>query len=210
MVILKDSRQMPRKREYMANKMYSDVVYAWLQVNSQWDREANVRWIAKKDVKYVQIAQDLGITRQTASTKFKRLTNEVDKNGKQGLGLVTYNENLGRYELAILPNDMAMLIENGTLRKMVAALNENTINVYIYLLTRYLANNEQPYKFTIEQVKSMIGLGVGGRSNDYIVTDILVILKKIGLIDYELVTIQDDGEFRTVYEVTSIQNKIEC
>jgi hypothetical protein len=45
---------------------------------------------------------------------------------------------------------MATLIENGTLRMMISALNENTINIYIYLLNRFLANDEQSFEFTLD------------------------------------------------------------
>lgn len=55
------------------------------------------------------------------------------------MGLVTLNEEKGRYELLALSADISMLIENGTLRKMLNALNENAISVYIYLLNRFLA-----------------------------------------------------------------------
>lgn len=204
MKILKDSRQMPKKKEYMANKMYSDIVYAWIQVNSQWDKESNIRWISKKDVKFTVIANDLGITRQTVSTKFKRLLDRDDK-GNEGLGLIVFNEELQRYELNLLSADAAMLVERGTLRKMVSALSENAINVFIYLLNRYLANQEQSFEFTLEQVKAAIGLGTQTRSNDYIITDILCVLKKLGLLDYQL---DVKGE-KTVYRLEYMTNKIE-
>lgn len=204
MKILKDSRQMPKKQEWVADKMYSDVVYAWLQTNSEWDKELNVRWIAKKDVKYVRIAESLGITRQTASTKFKRLLDRDDK-GQTGLGLVILNEEKSRYELPVLPPDVAMLIENGTLRKMVNTLNENSISVYIYLLGRFLAGKEQPFKVEIDQIKEFIGIALSSRGNNYIVTDILLVLGKLGLIEYELVL---EKEVRTVYQVNLVRNFI--
>ena len=53
---------------------------------------------------------------------------------------MVFNEEKDRYELPTLDANMAMLIENKTLRKMISALNENSINVYIYLLNRYLEN----------------------------------------------------------------------
>ena len=65
-----------------------------------------------------------------------------DDKGQTGLGLVILNEEKSRYELPVLPPDVAMLIENGTLRKMVNTLNENSISVYIYLLGRFLAGKE--------------------------------------------------------------------
>lgn len=193
---------MPKQEEYTANKAYSDIVYGWLQVHSEWDREQGIRWVDKKTVNYSAMADQLGLTRQTVSTKFKRL---LDKD-KAGLGLVTFNTELNRYELVQLSADMATLIENGTLRMMISALNENTINIYIYLLNRFLANDEQSFEFTLDQCKAFIGKGVGSHSNNYIVTDILCILSKLGLLKYELVS----KSVKTVYRVITVNNKIEC
>ena len=209
MEIQKNSRQMPKKEEYTSNKAYSDIVYGWLQVHSEWDREQGIRWIDKKTVNYSAMADQLGLTRQTVSTKFKRLLDKDDK-GKAGLGLVVFNAELKRYELIQLSADMATLIENGTLRMMISALNENTINIYIYLLNRFLANREQPFEFTLDQCKTFIGKGVGSHSNNYIITDILCILAKLDLVQYELVQKADGSNVKTVYRVTSVNNKIEC
>lgn len=193
---------MPKREEYTANKAYSDIVYGWLQVHSELDRERGIRWVDKKTVNYSAMADQLGLTRQTVSTKFKRL---LDKD-KAGLGLVTFNTELNRYELVQLSADMATLIENGTLRIMISALNENTINIYIYLLNRFLANDEQSFEFTLDQCKAFIGKGVGSHSNNYIVTDILCILSKLDLLKYELVS----KGVKTVYRVITVNNKIEC
>ena len=194
---------MPKREEYTANKAYSDIVYGWLQVHSEWDRERGIRWVDKKTVNYSAMADQLGLTRQTVSTKFKRL---LDKD-KAGLGLVTFNAELNRYELVQLSADMATLIENGTLRMMISALNENTINIYIYLLNRFLANDEQSFEFTLDQCKAFIGKGVGSHSNNYIVTDILYILSKLDLLKYELIS---KNGVKTVYRVITVNNKIEC
>lgn len=51
-----------------------------------------------------------------------------------------------------------------------------------------------------------IGISVSGRSNDYIVTDILSILRTLGLIEYELVTHTDDGDVKTRYRITKVNN----
>lgn len=200
---------MPKREEYTANKAYSDIVYGWLQVHSEWDRERGIRWVDKKTVNYSAMADQLGLTRQTVSTKFKRLLDKDDK-GKAGLGLVTFNTELNRYELVQLSADMATLIENGTLRMMISALNENTINIYIYLLNRFLANDEQSFEFTLDQCKAFIGKGVGSHSNNYIVTDILCILSKLDLLEYELISKSDAHGVKTVYRVIAVNNKIEC
>lgn len=202
MKILKDSRQMPKKKEFMANKMYNDKVYAWLQVNSHWDSETNIRWLNKKEVSYVNMASDLNISRQTASTRFKRLLDTND-----GIGLVHFNEEQKRYELCLLQADAAMLIEKFTLRKMMSTFNENTINTYIYLLSRYIANQEKQFEIIIRQVKEAIGLSTKSDGNNYIVTDILEVLKRLGLVDYKLTTRSDGDGVKNIYMITNMSNK---
>ena len=192
MQIQKDSRQIPKKQEIVADKMYSDVVYAWLQVNSCWDRDKNVRWIGKNQVSFSRISGDVGLSRQTVSNKFKRLLE---------IGLVRLEQDLGRYELVSLRPDMAMLVERTTLRRMLSAFNENTINVYVYLLNRYLANRCRGYEFTIEQVKYFIGLSMRTSSNNYIIQDILDILERLGLLKYKV----DEDR---IYQVVQMANSL--
>lgn len=202
MKTIKDSRQMPRKKEYTANKAYSDIVYAWLQVNSEWDgQKGHARTIAKSKVRYVNIAAELGLSRQTVSTRFKKL---LDVEG--GLGLVHLNELTGQYELALLPAEMAQLIESHTLRRMVSALNENAISVYIYLFSRYCANQFKEFQFTIEQVKGAIGISTQTRSNNYIITDILDILQKLELLEYESITSVNQDDIQTTLKIKSMAN----
>lgn len=185
MKAVKNSRQMPKKHEYLANKAYSDIVYAWLQVNSDWDGViGHQRVVPKSRVKFVDMESELGITRQTISKRFKKLLD--DEEG--GLGLVHYNEKAKCYELALLPNEAAQLIERDTLRRMVSALNQNAINVYIYLFSRYCANNCQGFRFTLNQVKSAIGISTETRSNNYVITDILDVLQTLKLLEYGDVT----------------------
>ena len=199
MKIIKNSRQMPKNKEQASDRMYSDVVYGWLQVNSVRGGDDNVRWISRKDVKFAEIADCLGISRQTASTKLKRLL-------ESGSGLVVFNEEKDRYELPTLDANMAMLIENKTLRKMISALNENSINVYIYLLNRYLENGGQSFEFDIEQVKIFIGLGRKTRSNSYIIEDILFVLQKLGLVKIMRVV---GSRGKVNYKVEWMKNYIE-
>ena len=61
------------------------------------------------------------------------------------MGLVTKNEMKKRYELLILDPDVAALIPYNTLKLLVDTLSENSISSYVYLLSRYIANNENPY-----------------------------------------------------------------
>lgn len=201
MEIQNNSRQMPKTREYLSNKLYYDVLYAYLQVISQWDGvKGHPRYIQKKDAMFTKIARNLGKSRQTIAKKFKQL---------QELGLVLERAN-GDFELVILQPDVAELIPFKTLRIMANVFNDNAISAFIYLFNRYIANNYSPYIFTYEQLKSVIGISAQTRSNDYIIQDILLIMQKVGLIDLELKNIQDEntGEFKSIFYVKKVCNEV--
>ena len=61
------------------------------------------------------------------------------------LGLVVKNDSKKRYELTTLDATMAALVPYPTLKLLVDALSENSISTYVYLLNRYVANNERPF-----------------------------------------------------------------
>lgn len=120
------------------------------------------------------------LSRQTISTKFKNL---------KELDLIRERDG-DTYELVVLSKDLASLIPYPTLKLIQDTLNENSISTYIYLLNRYYANDCKAFQFTLEQVKSFIGISTSTRSNDEIITNILYVLGKIGLIKYSLTTMK--------------------
>lgn len=195
-----NTRQMPKTKEYLAHKGYSDIVYAWLQVNSLYDKENDVRYINKKEVKFTRIADELGISRQTASTRFKNLLDE------EGLNLIKYNKELNRYELIHLDKKLAFLVQKETLRKMVSALNENSINIYVYLYNRFFAE-PQGFDFTLDQIKRIIGISDKTRSNNYIITDILEMLSLLGLIEYDIKEVRNPNDYKTIYHLNKVNSE---
>lgn len=193
----KNRRQVPKIKDYLSMKNYCDVLYCYLQVISQYDENRNIRYISTKDCKFTVIGRALGMSRQTVSKKFKVL---VDA------GLVVKFDT--RYELVNLDKTLAELVPFSTLRILTNTVKENVISTYIYLLVRYRVEEQKEFKFTLEQIKNNIGIGTS-RSTDYIVTDILLVLKKLELLNYELRNEnQEDGTFKTVYWVTFMSNKI--
>lgn len=193
----KNRRQVPKVREYLAMKDYSDVLYCYLQVISQYDAKKEIRFVPTKECKFTAIANNLGMTRQTISKKFKVL---------EEAGLIRKFDD--RYEIINLEKEIAELVPFTTLRILTNTVRENVISTFVYLLVRYRAEKEQEFKFTLEQIKRNIGVGVS-RSTDYIVTDILLVLKKLDLLDYELRNeTDDDGSVKSIYYVTNMSNKI--
>lgn len=189
---------MPNKQEYLSVQGFNDIVYAWFQVNSEWSgKKGEPRYVLKKNASFTRIGEELDCTRQTASKRTKILIS---------MGLLTEEDD--RYLLTILPDDMSMLIEKETLRKMMSALNECTISIYVYLFSRFWANEKKSYEITLKQIKVVVGIGVSDSTN-YRVKDILDILKKLGLIEYDLIKKQDlTGGIKSVYVIKQVKNKI--
>ena len=202
--IKKNSRQIPSTAGVCSNKKYYDILYSYLQCLSdkQEDENENIlyRYIEKKDVNFTRLGGIFGVSRQTISVKFKNLIE---------LGLI--KEEGRSYILTPLPADYAYLIPKTTLDLLNDALSENSISTYIYLFNRHLGCKEKPFTFTLEQVKTWIGVSTRTRSNDAAITNILCVLKKIGLINYSLVTQVDESNFsnvKTVYQITSVKNSV--
>ena len=169
-------------------------------------RDDDSRYILKKDVKYTRLAEALGLSRQTVSTRFKNLIQ---------LGLI--EEKVDTYELVKLDNNVAWLIQQDLLQLMIDTLSQNTVSTYVYLFNRFHANKYKPFQFTIEQVKNHIGISTTTRSNDEIVSNILFILQKLGIIKYSLTTLKQEGDnfnnVKTIHQLDWITNdivKIKC
>lgn len=201
-----DARQIPKIQKICADKRYHDILYSYLQENSEWDGiQGHQRYVDKKLINFSRLGSTLGMTRQTASTKFRNL---VD------LNLISEKpDNRGRYYLSILPAEVAALIPEPTLKLLVDTLSENSISTYIYLLLRYLANGEESFIFTLADVKKYIGICATTRSNDNVITNILFVLEKLGLIEYGLTAVQQDKvdyqDVKTVYYLKTLTNYIE-
>ena len=155
----------------------------------------------KKDIKFTKLADVFNLTRQTISTKFKNLIT---------LGLIV-DSGVDTYDLIKLDNDVAWLVQYDLLKLMTDALSENAISVYTYLGNRYYAN-QKPFQFTLEQIKKHIGICSSTRSNDDIITNILYVLEKIGLVKYRLTSMKQDNDsfqnVKTIYELTWLTNQI--
>lgn len=196
---MEDKRQIPKDREYIANNKYKDIVYAYLQVISDWDGvKGHCRTIPKKRIKWSRLETEIGITRQTVKKYFEQL---------QELGLVVENGEF--YELVILPQNVAMLIPYKTLRIMVNGLNDRAISAYTYLYSRYYANGEGAFEFSYPQIKNALGISATSKGNNYIVQDILLILEKLGLIKYKQELKKEGPEFKTVLVMEEVNLHID-
>ena len=196
---MEDKRQIPKDKQYIANNKYKDIVYAYLQVISDWDGiKGHCRVILKKRIKWARLEAEIGITRQTVKKYFEQL---------KELGLITEKGEF--YQLVTLPQNVAMLIPYKTLRIMVNALNDRAVSAYTYLYSRYYANGEREFEFSYGQIKNALGVSIVSKGNNYIVQDILLVLEKLGLIEYRQELKQEGAEFKTVLIMERVNLNIE-
>ena len=207
MDIKKNSRQMPSTTSIVREKDYCDLLYAWLQCNSERENiNTSRRRIEKKKVKWASIERDFtrqlsdgsiekAMSRKTIAKYFSYLIDEK----------LVIDENDDYYYLAVLDPQDGNLIEYNTLLKMMNVLQKNSINIYIYLFNRYYANNFQLFIATFRQIKDYIGIATTTTSNNAVIDDTIDILKRIGLLDYRLKVLEDN---KTCLEFLWVKNEL--
>lgn len=194
MKIEKDSRQVPSSIIYTADKKYNDLIWCYLQSMSY--KEGDYRYVDAYNITYVEMGDYLGLSRQTTKKYFLGL---ID------LNLIEYEKGRDRYKITSLSPDLAALIPENTMRKLCNTLKQNTISVYAYLLKSWYHNGKQSYKMALVNIKHQLGCNSGSGSNNYMVLDIMEILQKLGLIEYEL---RWEARNKCVYWITNVKNVI--
>lgn len=196
MKIEKNSRQMPSDKHYLASKTYSDRMYGYLQSISVTFPDMEARFVKKEDCKFVNLAEELGITRQTASKNFHNLLDS---------GLIIYNEEVKMYELVVLDSNIATLLPINTVRVLVNTLKKRSLSVLAILIKIWYKNEERPEPFSLSYIKAILGLSTKdkGASNQTIL-DILFVLNKLDLIEYHT---KMEGN-KTKYYLDSVNNTL--
>ena len=207
MSIQKNSRQMPSSKIITKEKNYCDLLYAWLQCNSELlDMESRMRYIERKNVKWARIERDF--TRQSSDGVVEKVMDRktIAKYFRhlEEKGLVKLNKEDDNYYLTVLDNYEANLIEYKTLNKLMNVFQKNSISIYIYLFNRYFANDQKPFIVTMRQIKEFIGIATSTTSNNMLIDDTLDILKRLKLLDYEI--IYQDG--KTMFQFKWVKNKL--
>lgn len=198
---------MPSASMIVREKDYCDLLYAWLQCNSERESVVSTRRrIEKKKVKWAAIERDFTRTlsdgsvekvmsRKTIAKYFTHLMNQ---------DLITEGDD-DYYYLTVLDASEANLIECITLSKLMNVLQKNSISIYIYLFNRYCANGYQPFIATLKQIKDFIGIATSTTSNNIIVDDTIEILKRLGLLDVKMITGEDN---KTYLEFQWVKNEL--
>lgn len=202
----KNSRQIPTQQYIVSNKDYCDYLYAWFQLNSERvSYDSPQRRISKKKVKYAAIEREF--TRIDATGKSVVVLGR--RTIPKYIQMLLEQELLedgddGYYYLSILNQGEAYLIEFNTLQKLTHTLQRNAISIYVYLLNRYWMNGQQPFVATMAQMKEYIGHSTATTSNNMIISDILEILKRLKLLDYNL----EQDEIKSYLSFKFVKNKL--
>ena len=188
MEIKKNSRQIPSTSAIIREKDYCDLLYAWLQCNSERINATSTgRRINKSLVKWVAIEKDFTRTLSDGTTEKVMSRKTIAKYFKhlEEKRLIQLQSD-GYYYLTVLDDDEANLIEYNTLSKLINVFQKNSLSIYIYLFNRYYASGFQPFIATIKQIKDFIGIATTTTSNNIIVYDTIDILKRLGLLYYKI------------------------
>lgn len=198
-----NSRQIPSNKQYTANKEYSDLIYGFLQQQSVLDEKKGIRYLQKKDINYTKIGKILELSRQTVSKKIMSLIEQ---------GLLYYDEENKRYILTELEASLAALLPCDTVRILCVNLKERSLSVLVYLIKSYYQHNQEPFEVNIDVMKDFVGLNVDNRgSNNQVIKDIFLLLRKLGLISYHIDKVMDEktGGYRTKYIIDKVDNYIQ-
>lgn len=198
MKIQSNSRQIPNSKDVTANKDYFDQLYSVLQEMSHLEVTMNgdhIRYLDKKEMNATKLGEKIKASRQTTANRIKKL---------EALKLLEFDAENNRYILTYLERSLCTLVPQETLRKMNNALSRYSVSLFVYFMNRYIAAGETEFLVTMAQMKDYIGIATSTSSNNVIVSDIMEILQKIGLIKYEYRKEED----KTHIYITSVQNVI--
>ena len=189
MKIEKNSRQMPAISSITREKDYCDLLYAWLQCNSERETiDSPQRIIEKRKVKWTAIEKDFTRTLADGTVEKTMARKTIAKYFMylEDKGLIKEGANENYYYLTTLDAMEANLVEYQTLAKLMNVMQKNSINIYIYLFNRYYANACEGIETTLRQIKDFIGIATGTTSNNVVVNDTLEILARLGLLSYKI------------------------
>lgn len=201
MKIQSNSRQIPSVISYTSDNRYNDLLYSVLQQKSYHEviNGVSTRYVDKKDVVFSKLCHLVDLSRQKTSQKFNNLI-------EKGLVQEDPNPKMKRYILNELDTTVASLVPLETLRKINNALSQHAISLFVYLMNRYIANGEKQFIVTMNQMKDFIGVATGTTSNNSIITDILEILKLIGLVEWRYQW--DENNKKTLIIIEGVRNQV--
>lgn len=192
---------------------YSDAIYAWLLLHSSYDKDKNYNYIYASSFKFVQIAEEIGKTRQTVSKRFKELlelndsTKHPDVKGRPLLIEKTNRATGKKYYILPCFKEFQAL-DSETVMNLFrictkAPRREELIKTYVWLLRKY-ENGDRDFSYG--EIMDVFG---HSRHNEEIYNrykDIFTTLQGAGLITFttKLNTKGSDGKFQKTLHVSQV------
>lgn len=192
-----NSRQIPSHIEYTSSKLYNDILYGYLQSISILEPDGS-RSIKTNQATASGLESIIGAKRQTISKYLKGLIM---------LGLMSEKVK-GKYYLYPLAADYAKLVPLDVLNSLIETKTTHILSLYVYLMGRYFAANQQPFGYKLNTVKDSIGISSQTYSNSDIVTNIMDKLNSMDLIKYKQHNVVDENGvgFKTVQTIYYVKN----
>ena len=188
---------------------YGDAIYAWLLLHSHYDQDENHNYIYKRDFSYVDIAKDIGRSRQTVSKRFNELLKlSEDENNRRNL--IWYDEGNKRYVLPCF-RDFQRL-DSETILNLFrvcskAPRREELIKTYAWLMKKY-KNKEKEISYT--EMIDTFGHSRGNEETYNRYKDILTTLQGAGLVKFRTDTTNyrnNDGTYGKTLYVYQVNDK---
>lgn len=183
-----DTRQMPCRKDITSNKSYCDLLFAWIQCNSERATlHSQDRQIEKKKCQFTNIEREMTdsqgnkvMGRKTIAKYFHWLVEQ---------GFLVEDEKY--YKIIVFDKESANILQYKTLSILTNVLRPHVIDIYQCLFGRFKAADEKPYLVTVAQMKEYIGVATTTTSNNAIVMDSLEILKRLQLLDFQYVQTEE-------------------
>lgn len=203
-------RRIPIDKEVISDKMYNDLIYAYMQSISHRSPNSTDRYVWKNNFKQAEVSKILKMNLRTFKRKFANLKDK---------GYVVDNGDV--YELPNI-SEWNFYIPIDTLKYLVDTTTEDVISVYCYLGQLKGSMGDSAY-YTKSKLLVLLGYKtkaiVNGEITDVASThkrdwerinNILLCLNLIGLLEYKEVKEVYNGKniYKTYYKINTTINKV--
>lgn len=174
-----DSIVFPSSIEDLRQLEYNDDILAW------WILHFENKAVQKSDFTYKQISQDIGISRQTASSRFQNL---INKKCNRGFLIEKKNNNSCSYALSYL--NKTQLLNKKTVKKLLEINKSNKNEELIKTLVYILEKKQQkicPFTLTVKEILTNFGHSIGNITAYNRIRNNLDILQGAGIIKFKTV-----------------------
>ena len=127
-------------------------------------------------------------------------------------GLIYFDAPNKRFILSTLEAELATLLPDDTIRVLCNTLQERCLSILAYLIKTFVQHESKPCEINLDIIKTYVGLSKSNRgTNNEVVRDIFVVLKKLGLIEYHTEKIFDakTGGYKSRYILDKVDNRVE-